>query len=42
MLNYDIYNQQLILKYKNNIGAANLIIISDAWLESFSFKGHKF
>ena len=37
-LNYDIYNQHLILQYKNNIGAANLIIISDAWLESFSFR----
>jgi hypothetical protein len=37
-LNYDIYDQNLILQYKNNIGANNLIIISDAWLESFSFR----
>jgi hypothetical protein len=29
-INYDIYNQQLILEYKNNFGAKNLIIISDA------------
>jgi hypothetical protein len=42
LLNYDIYNQQLILKYKNNIGADNLIIVSDAWLEKFSFKGIDF
>jgi len=42
LLNYDIYNQQLILKYKNNIGADNLIILSDAWLEKFSFKGMDF
>jgi len=41
-LNYDIYNQQLILQYENNIGAANLIIISDAWLESFSFRDLNF
>jgi len=42
LLNYDIYNQQLILKYKNNIGAANLIILSDAWLERFSIMGIDF
>lgn len=42
MLNYDIFNQQLILEYKNIIGAANLIIISDAWLESFSYNGLNF
>jgi hypothetical protein len=41
-LNYDIYNQQLILKYKNNLGANSLIIISDAWLGSFSIKGLNF
>jgi hypothetical protein len=41
-LNYDIYNQQLILEYKNNLGANSLIIVSEAWLESFSFKGLNF
>ncbi len=35
-LNYDVYNQQLVLKYKDAIGAVSLIIISDAWLEGFS------
>jgi len=42
MINYDIYNQQLLLQYKNNVGATSLIIISDAWLESFSYKSINF
>jgi hypothetical protein len=42
ILNYDIYNQQLLLNYKNKTGAANLIIVSDAWLEKFSLKGIDF
>jgi hypothetical protein len=42
LLNYDIYNQQLILNYKNNIGAGNLLTLSDAWLEKFSFRGYDF
>lgn len=41
-LNYDIYNQLLILKHKNLSGGTNLIIISDAWLEKFDFNGKKF
>jgi len=35
-LNYDIYNQQVILQFVNSLGAKNQIILSDAWLESFS------
>lgn len=35
-LNYDVYNQQLVLKFKDAIGAVSQIIISDAWLEGFS------
>ncbi len=35
-LNYDIYNQQLILRYKTRVGNTQLIIISDAWLQSFT------
>jgi hypothetical protein len=42
LLNYDIYNQHLILNYKNNIGAHNLITLSDAWLEKFNFRGFDF
>jgi hypothetical protein len=42
LINYDVYNQQLILNYENNIGAHNLITLSDAWLENFSFRGFDF
>ena len=42
LLNYDIYNHQLILKYTTNTGGVNQIIISDAWLEKFGFKGLDF
>lgn len=41
-LNYDIYNQQLVLQYLNTLGARNQIVLSDAWLESFSLKEKKF
>jgi hypothetical protein len=34
-LNYDIYNQQLLLQYMNESGAGEIIEISKAWLESF-------
>lgn len=34
-INYDIYNQQLILKYINQVGSTSLIILSEAWLENF-------
>jgi len=34
-LNYDIYNQQLLLQYASETGAFNIIEISKAWLESF-------
>lgn len=42
MLNYDIFNQQLIMKYEVKTGASLQIIVSDAWLETFSFNGMKF
>jgi peptidoglycan hydrolase-like protein with peptidoglycan-binding domain len=42
LLNYDIFNQHLVMQYKNSIGAANLIILSQAWLETFSFAGKDF
>ncbi len=41
-LNYDIYNQQLLLQYTDETGASNIIGISKAWLESFSLDGRKF
>lgn len=42
MLNYDIFNQQLVYKYANDDGGINHIIISDAWLEAFHFFGSDF
>ncbi|HLP72230.1 MAG TPA: hypothetical protein VK155_04945 [Bacteroidales bacterium] len=41
-LNYDIYNQQLILKYKSMTGSGNRIIVSDAWMERFSMNSKDF
>lgn len=41
-LNYDIYNQELILKYKNKLSGTDVIIVSDAWLESFRFRDQDF
>ena len=35
MLNYDVFNQQLILQYTTGLGAVSQLIVSDAWLESF-------
>ena len=42
LLKYDVFHQQLILQYKNNLGADNQIVISDAWLEAFNLEGHHF
>jgi hypothetical protein len=42
VLNLDIFNQKLILKYKNTVGSTNLIEISFAWLESFEINGRHF
>lgn len=39
VLNYDLYNQQLIMEYKNSLGSSCLVAISDAWLESFTLVG---
>lgn len=41
-LNYDIFNQKLILKYETAIGTTSLIEISDAWLETFKIGERKF
>ncbi len=35
LLNYDIFNQQLLLKFDDESGALNIIEISQAWLKSF-------
>lgn len=41
-LNYDIYNQQVILKYVNQFGSTSMIEISNAWLEKFEIYGSQF
>ena len=42
ILNYDVFNQQLVLRYTNSSGATNLIAISAAWLEKFELNGDHF
>jgi len=41
-LNFDIYNQQLVLKYKTAIGSESLLQISFAWLENFDLYNRHF
>lgn len=41
-LNYDIFNQQLLLQYDSESGASEIIEISKAWLESFQLDEMKF
>lgn len=36
-INYDVFHQQLILKYTTSEGVSRQIIISDAWLEAFGY-----
>lgn len=41
-INYDIYNQQLVLKFKDALGSSKIIEVSQAWLESFVLHGKFF
>jgi len=34
-LNYDVFNQQLLLRYQDGSGAQYIIEVSNAWLQSF-------
>jgi hypothetical protein len=36
LLNYDVFNQKLLLKFFDETGAEQIIEISEAWLESFN------
>lgn len=36
-LNYDLFNQQLIMQYQSQNGISRQIVVSDAWLEEFGF-----
>jgi hypothetical protein len=40
-LNYDVYNQQLLLRYADEKGAFNIIQVSKAWLKEFQL-GEKY
>jgi len=41
-LNYDIFNQQLLLQYKDLSGAVRVIEVSKAWLEGFRMGDRQF
>lgn len=41
-LNYDVYNQELLLKYEDKMGTPQIIELSKAWLESFQLEGRQF
>lgn len=41
-LNYDIYNQQLLLQYSDGKRFLNIIEVSKAWLQSFSLGNRNF
>jgi len=41
-LNYDIFNQQLLLQYEDETGALSIIEMSKAWLESFTLGNMNF
>jgi hypothetical protein len=42
MLNLDIYNQQLIMLFKSPQGSDQVIVMSDAWIESFRINNQIF
>jgi len=41
-LNYDIFNQQLLLQYANDDGPLNILEVSKAWLKGFSLDNRNF
>jgi hypothetical protein len=41
-LNYDIFNQKLLLRYANETGPLNIIEVSTSWLTGFSLGDMKF
>jgi hypothetical protein len=42
MLQYDIFNQQLILKYRDQLKTEKIIVVSDAWLTAFNINHQSF
>jgi hypothetical protein len=41
-LNYDIYNQEILLRYPNESGALSLIALSQSWIERFNLGDKRF
>jgi len=42
LLNYDIYNQELLLRYKDIYGSYRVIMLSKAWLNGFHMRNTNF
>jgi hypothetical protein len=42
LLNYDIYNQKLLLKFNDETGAEQIIELSEAWLDGFNLENAHF
>ena len=42
LLNYDVFNQQLLLKYDYPEGTGHILSLSRAWLQSFTLAGANF
>lgn len=42
LLNYDLLNQQLLLKYEDESGARNVIELSESWIKSFRLANMNF
>lgn len=41
-INYDIYNQEILLRYLNETGGLNLIALSQSWIECFFMYDKRF
>jgi len=42
LINFDVYNQKLLLKFFDETGSAQILEVSEAWLEGFSLHGTDF
>lgn len=42
LVRYDIFNQQVILDFKDIYGGTSSLVLQEEWVESFSFESHFF
>ena len=42
LLRYDIFNQQLILDFKDLFGATNSLVLTEEWVKAFAFENRHF